>query len=112
MKVEEMNQFQEKLINMRTQILSRIENLSNDKRRKYGALDADFEEQAVQIMNDEVVDSLDEMERAELDKINNALVHIQNKTYGICASCGVEISQKRLNARPFSITCIDCAESK
>ena len=112
MNAEQLNQYQEKLITMREEILKRISSLSSDRRRKYGALDADFSEQATQMMNDEVVDSLDDIERSDLTKINNALVHIQNKTYGTCIKCGTSITLKRLNANPFALNCIKCANEK
>jgi DnaK suppressor protein len=41
-------------------------------------------------------------------KIKNSLLDIQNGTYGICQSCGEEISLKRLEARPVAEHCIEC----
>ncbi len=47
-------------------------------------------------------------ERNLLKKIETALEKIENKTYGICESCGCEIDIKRLEARPVTTLCIDC----
>jgi len=41
-------------------------------------------------------------------KIKKALERIENGTFGICESCGEEISIKRLKARPVTTQCIDC----
>jgi DnaK suppressor protein len=41
-------------------------------------------------------------------KIKQALERIENDTYGICETCGEEISVKRLKARPVTSQCIDC----
>ena len=43
-----------------------------------------------------------------IKKIKAALERIENDTYGICESCGEEISIKRLKARPVTTRCIDC----
>ena len=45
-------------------------------------------------------------------KIRNALERIENETYGICESCGEDISQERLEARPVTTKCILCKEEE
>ena len=43
-----------------------------------------------------------------IKKIKAALERIGNDTYGICESCGEDITLKRLKARPVTTQCIDC----
>ena len=43
-----------------------------------------------------------------IKKIKKALDRIEDKTFGICESCGEDISIKRLKARPVTTQCIDC----
>ena len=43
-----------------------------------------------------------------IKKIKAALDRIENDTYGICESCGEDITLKRLKARPVTTQCIDC----
>lgn len=43
-----------------------------------------------------------------IKKIKQALERIDNDTYGICETCGEEITVKRLKARPVTSQCIDC----
>jgi DnaK suppressor protein len=43
-----------------------------------------------------------------IKKIREALERFENGTYGICESCGEDISIKRLKARPVTTQCIDC----
>ena len=43
-----------------------------------------------------------------IKKIKEALGRIENDTYGICETCGEEISLKRLKARPVTTQCIEC----
>ncbi len=43
-----------------------------------------------------------------IKKIKKALDRIENGTFGICETCGEEISLKRLKARPVTTQCIEC----
>ena len=43
-----------------------------------------------------------------IKKIKKALERIDNDTFGICESCGEEITIKRLKARPVTSQCIEC----
>ena len=43
-----------------------------------------------------------------IKKIKAALDRIEKNTYGICESCGEDITLKRLKARPVTTQCIDC----
>jgi DnaK suppressor protein len=47
-------------------------------------------------------------ERRLILKIREALERIDKGTYGICETCGSEISVKRMKARPVTTQCIDC----
>lgn len=47
-------------------------------------------------------------ERKLIAKIREALERIEDGTYGICESCGENISIKRLKARPVTTQCIEC----
>lgn len=47
-------------------------------------------------------------ERRLIKKINQALERIEAGEFGICESCGGDISIKRLQARPVTTLCIEC----
>ena len=49
-----------------------------------------------------------ERERKLLSKINESIDNIKIEDYGYCASCGIEIGIRRLEARPTATRCIDC----
>ncbi len=51
-------------------------------------------------------------EKSFLDKIEKALVRIDDGTFGICEECAEEISVKRLEARPETTLCIRCKEDQ
>jgi DnaK suppressor protein len=43
-----------------------------------------------------------------IQKIEKALDRIEEGSYGICETCGEDISLKRLKARPVTEQCIEC----
>lgn len=47
-------------------------------------------------------------ERKLVNKIDEALLRIEEGTFGVCAGCGQLIGIKRLEARPVTTLCIDC----
>ncbi len=47
-------------------------------------------------------------ERKLIVKIQEALRRIEDGEFGICETCGEEIGEKRLEARPVTTQCIDC----
>ena len=51
-------------------------------------------------------------ERRLISKIREALMRIENGTYGICEECEEDISEERLKARPVTTLCIDCKKSQ
>ena len=53
--------------------------------------------------------ALRDRSRVELGKIDAALRALDEGTYGTCTNCGNPIARERLEAIPWSATCIDCA---
>lgn len=49
-----------------------------------------------------------ERERRLLSKIKESVEDLKANDYGFCASCGIEIGIRRLEARPTATRCIDC----
>ncbi|MCZ8136017.1 MAG: TraR/DksA family transcriptional regulator [Porphyrobacter sp.] len=88
------------------ELAERSEEIEADLR---GALDADFSEQAVDLADDEALEGVDDVLRAEAAQIRAALARIDNGTYGTCANCGAEIGAERLEAQPVATRCIKCA---
>jgi DnaK suppressor protein len=58
--------------------------------------------------SDEISSQLAELEARELHQIERALMRIKQGTYGICEVCQGKIPVARLNALPYSTTCIEC----
>ena len=43
-----------------------------------------------------------------LGEIDAALARIEQGTFGVCATCGRDIAEARLEALPYATQCIDC----
>ena len=56
--------------------------------------------------------ALIQMKSETLNKINDALVRLEQGDYGNCFDCGAEIAEKRLRALPFAVRCKDCEEAR
>jgi DnaK suppressor protein len=56
--------------------------------------------------------ALVQMKSETLNKITDALVRLEQGTYGNCFECGDEIGEKRLRALPFAVRCKDCEEAR
>lgn len=51
--------------------------------------------------------------RAEtLERVNEAVRHCEQGTYGYCVDCGEGIAASRLRALPFAVRCRDCEEMR
>ncbi|MFO0958714.1 MAG: TraR/DksA family transcriptional regulator [Isosphaeraceae bacterium] len=64
---------------------------------------------AVETANDEISSQLIEIESRELEQIEHALKRIVKGVYGRCEFCGDKINEARLNALPYTNSCIECA---
>ena len=68
----------------------------------------DLGDQATAVADQNFMLRLKEREQKLLKKIDEALDRIAQGTFGVCESCGGEISFKRLKARPVTTLCIEC----
>ncbi len=72
---------------------------------------ADLNEQAIDIEDDEVLESLGAAAQKEIALLKLALKRIQDGTYGICKNCENAISEARLEAVPYAPLCKNCAQA-
>ena len=71
----------------------------------------DWGERAIEIENDEVLETLDSSTLEEVKQIQAALERVNAGTYGVCLSCGQPVGDKRLEAVPHAATCINCTSA-
>ena len=70
----------------------------------------DIADKAVSSYTREFLYSLTDGERTVVLQIDAALNRIDDGTYGYCLNCGVQMSDKRLAAVPWTPHCVDCQE--
>lgn len=100
--------------------------LAERKEALVNAMD-DTKEQGLGLSSEDLPDEIDlassetdqsmnlrlrDRERILLKKIERTLEKIEEGEFGICESCGEEISVKRLEARPVTDLCIRCKEEQ
>ena len=100
------------LVRKRHEILKEIEgslgqSLTEDQQRRLESA-RDVGDQALMDLDRELGISLMEMRNRRRQAIDEALTRLNEGTYGICAECGVEISERRLEAVPFAKLCVEC----
>lgn len=91
-------------------LLEKRERLSNDIKRMQSDIalkvpSKDPEEFDYEV---EITHGLIEMEEREIQEINLALARIEDKTFGICGSCGKGIKPSRLKDLPSARLCLPC----
>lgn len=47
-------------------------------------------------------------DKLRLNKVEAALIRLENNKYGICVNCNKKITVSRLEAIPYAVFCIDC----
>jgi DnaK suppressor protein len=68
----------------------------------------DTADQAFESSGEEVTSQLAQLESRELMQIERSLQRLNQGTYGSCEICQRKIPVARLDALPFSTTCIQC----
>src|SRR6188472_3935784 len=63
-------------------------------------------------IQEELEFALIQMKSETLNKVNDALIRLEQGDYGYCFECGEEIAEKRLRALPFAVRCKDCEEAR
>ncbi len=72
----------------------------------------DAVESAEADIQEDIEFALVQMKSETLNKINDALIRLEQGDYGNCFDCGEEIAEKRLRALPFAVRCKDCEEAR
>ena len=68
----------------------------------------DLNDQAIDLEDDEVLESLGTAGQQERALLVAALMRIEDGSYGVCQKCGDEISHERLLAVPQAVLCRNC----
>jgi len=97
-----------KLLKQRQDLLLEAEHTLTSKISAEKESFPDPTDQAVAELDNNFVLRLRGREQKLLKKIDEAISRIDSGQYGVCESCGGQISVKRLEARPVTTLCIEC----
>jgi DnaK suppressor protein len=98
---------------IKDQLLGKLKELEERSERLENSLsqpgEADSEENAILHEDDQVLEGLSNLATHDIHEIRMAIDRIDRGTYGVCTQCHRAIAKARLNALPFTSTCVDCA---
>ncbi len=111
--------FREALADERQRVAAAIDNLHEetpgsltDDSGEETAYDNHLGDTATVTYDRELGYTLEENSEHVLTEIDAALKRIEAGTFGICANCGKQIAEERLEARPWATLCIDCQRER
>ena len=88
------------------ELTDRAEEINDDLRE---APEDDWSDNAIEAADDEVLEEVGDVTRVEIRQIKRALSQIENGTYGVCTTCGIDIPEPPLDAVPHTTQCVACA---
>ena len=95
------------LVARRDELLRRLGGELKDLLQQSG-ISGDVADMAFDSSGEEVSSQLAQLESRELLQIERSLNRLKQGNYGVCELCQKKIPVSRLNALPFSTTCIHC----
>lgn len=105
---EELMELRNRLLDSRREALERVEGIRSGT-EALQERERELEEQAQKLSISELFGQLDDRSKTEIEEIDLALTKMASGDYGICESCGDQISLKRLKVLPAARLCLDCA---
>jgi DnaK suppressor protein len=107
-----MADLRQQLLEMKTKLLEEMELESKAEREGNKDEGLDTYDLASEERDREINFILSDRERSKVKNIDDALERMEEGTYGVCDSCGLEIAEERLTAMPFTRLCRDCQQDQ
>jgi len=104
---KQLQKFQNQLEDMKSKIMTDVEQTLSEMTSQSGNI-PDPNDRATVESDRNFELRIRDRERKLMNKVEEALNRIDEGEYGVCDSCGEDISIKRLEARPVAKYCIDC----
>ncbi len=102
----------EQLGEMKTKLLSEVDSELRAERESNKDEGMDTYDLASEERDREINFILSDRERVKIKQIDDTLGRLEEGTYGVCESCGLEIAEERLRAMPFTRLCRDCQQDE
>jgi DnaK suppressor protein len=108
---KDVGQIQQRLKLRRQQILEFLRRLDDETQALDPDSAPDIADRSVLGMSRESLFERTSQQRVVLRMVEEALQRISNGSFGVCASCGDDISARRLDALPWTQYCLRCQEA-
>ena len=102
----DLDKAKQRLLDLKQEYQTRVQKIQHDMQNPDTDMTQDWDDQAVINEQNDVRKNLLVEAQQNLELVNNALLRIENGTYGICTVSGEEIEPARLEAVPFATTCM------
>ena len=118
LKPHELAEFRELLLEKRRELVGDVMHLENEARDHNSSggnsspMPLHMADLGTDTWEQELTLGLIETERSLLREIDDALVRIEDRTYGVCLGTGKAISKVRLRAKPSAKYCIEYARKR
>ncbi len=120
MKITEMKVYRERLLTLRARLRGDVDQMADATLKKSRSeANGDLSSMPIHMADigsdnfeQEFTISLMQSEEGTLGQIEASLERIEDGTYGQCEECGVRIPKTRLNAIPYAILCVKCAQQQ
>jgi DnaK suppressor protein len=120
MKNAEMQVYRDQLLILRARLRGDVDHMADSALRKSRSeANGDLSSMPIHMADigsdnfeQEFTLSLMENDGGTLSQIEASLERIEEGTYGQCEDCGMKIPKSRLNAIPYAILCVRCAQQQ
>lgn len=102
--------YRQKLLDHRKDLLSRVQAVRSAEAAPAVKGAPDFVDRALESRTREMLYRLGDAERRLVQRIDAALIRMDVGEYGVCANCGKEVQEARLQAVPWALHCVECQE--
>lgn len=102
----------EHLVDMKAKLLAEIDSELKAEREGNKDEGMDTYDLASEERDREINFILSDRERVKITQIDDALERMEDASYGVCESCGLEVAEERLRAMPFTRLCRDCQQEQ
>ena len=104
--------FRERLLQKKQEIIEAYNKNKSYGKEADGEATQDIADKASNSYTKEFLFSLSNSERDMLQLVDEALVRIGDRRFGVCVVCEDEMDKKRLEAVPWARHCISCQEKQ
>jgi DnaK suppressor protein len=104
--------YRDRLLLKKQEILEAYHKNKSYGKEADGESTQDIADKAANSYTKEFLFSLSNTERDLLQQVDDAIVRIEGRRYGVCAACDEEMNAKRLEAVPWARLCLACQEKQ